>query len=333
MQPAVADDVRERAAVAAREHGLLDNAPHAGQPQPTVFSSKLDSIRQQMPIIPMNPFASVDEFEDDDLYLDMTARSKQGGRYTGEAARSVRRVIRPEGQRRFFMKEPIQRGAAAKVFAYTPSGEASRRAQLALTGATLSADELPMKVQEDAPEEAAAAEAPERKRRGPDYGGNSELSLDDLFSGSAEVDLPEDDPDEEPQEAAERTSSSRASIDLTDDGELELSFEGFQLEMEDDQPKAKLHRVNSSKPLGAPVPRKPAAPELDELEDIDELQDDLEPELQEEPAEEPVGKGATPSPRQQAAKKTVRSKFADYGRSPSSGGSHGPQNPWQGGRR
>lgn len=253
---------REKADFAAEDAAALSSsaltrayadAARGGSAGPGgLASERLSGIRNQAPIIPMNPYGSLDDFEDDDLYDEMTARRPR--RDEARRAKDVKRVIKPAGERRYFMKDAIQRSAAAVVFAYTPSGEASQAAQIALTRSPQSAAVQPVTVREGAKRDAGSQDGG-NGYVAPDYGGNSELSLDALFSSSPEVSM--DDPDEGAHEGAQEgaKASARAAEGVDGDipegdafaehpeegiDELDISFDGLQMDLDD--PARSAHR-------------------------------------------------------------------------------------------
>ena len=69
-------------------------------------------------------YGTYDDFEDDDLYDDMIG-TPPGRPYRGRR--------REKGQRRYFMKEPSQRGMPAERFVKSSAGEASQTTQIELT--------------------------------------------------------------------------------------------------------------------------------------------------------------------------------------------------------
>lgn len=314
--------------------------PHASAPheaQGIFASERLSGIRTQTPIIPMNPYASLDDFESDDLYDAMTAQRGRGAA-SRSMTHSLKRVIKPAGERRYFMKEPIQRGAAAIVFAYEPSGEASQAAQAALTGSRIRV------LAREADDEAQrAGNTSERMwRRGPDYGGNSELSLDDLFSGDAEVAV--DDVDDLAEAAVEASVPVRAGDEPLE--AVELSFDGLQMDFDGSVRAEHRTRGRSSERELRRVIR-----EDDWSDDDEDAWDEAGGTAPAEaPAEQPIAgpqgslipqgppnhpAGAQTRARstrlaQQSGTHSVRSRFADYGRSSGEGFAGGTTG--QGGR-
>lgn len=273
-----------------------------GAEESSLFSERLSGIRGQAPIIPMTPYAAADDFEEDDLYEAMTAPKKQSA---PRDADTVRRVIKPEGQRRYFMKDALQRSAAAMVFAYTPSGEASQAAQIALTAG-----------QED-----AAIQNLQQRHKGPDYGGNSELSLDDLFSRGD---------DSEPEDVAEPEQMQQPDEPIE---ELELSFDGIQFDLDESGTAHRVRGRSSERAL-----RRVENAEPDDVEDADEPtvagpQGSLIPQTPRPRASAGASAGprqpqtrTIPAPGQPGQSRPMRSRFADYGKT----SSNGPQAPKRG---
>ncbi len=285
---------------------------------------RLSGIRNQALIIPMNPYGSVEEFEDDDLYEAMTAHKRSSAART-QGTSSVKRVIKPEGQRRYFMKEPMQRSAAALVFAYTPSGEASQAAQIAL-------------VKDAAGSAETASDAASRAGVGrtvPDYGGNSELSLDALFSTGGGASAQQADGDQDVGDSP-RVREAESALD-----ELDLTFDGLQMDVDDQS-------ITVHKPRGRSSERDLRRVHHDEADADPEPVDDAPQEPQVTGPQGsliPQGKprtSAAPQTRQRVqpasapgASRPVRSRFADYGSSSGpegTGAARDPRDPRQGGR-
>ncbi len=321
--------------------GSADPAPGLATEAPgvTLAHERLSGIRSRVPIIPMNPYAADDEFERDDLYEAMTARHP----HANVATSAVRRVIKPAGERRYFMKDAIQRSAAAAVFAYTALGEASQAAQIALTAG-----------------ERAAAASSKRRQGSPDYGGNSELSLDALFSSDEDAPAHEaaKGAGRESRAAEEPAGRTRHEPDEPLD-ELELSFDGVQLDWDDEAPAGHRTRGRSSERnlrRVAPAEEVPAHEEraADAEADAERERErqrraarkarqaraaeraDAEPPVtgpqgslipQGRPAEAPRAQTRSRSQAPRSSEtRPVRSRFADYGRRSDGNG------PQQGGR-
>lgn len=275
-------------------------------------SERLSRIRSGVPIIPMTPFGMSGEGEDDELYADMTAHRQQ--RVREQPASGPVRVIRPQGERHYFMKEALQRGAAARMFAHTSSGIASQQAQLSLTGVayfTRSQESGDVDMPSDAPrsESKDAQVAPSRPV--PDYGGNTELSLDALF-GEREESAPFT---YEEAEALSQTdvapdTDAEHPAEFVDAEGFAFSFDGVALDMDQDTELENLRghgRRSSTRAVKRIEPKaEPEDPHADE--------------------EDAAARSQEAHPRQ------IRSRFADYGRS-SQGPSPSSENPWGGRRR
>ncbi len=297
----------------------------------TLATERLNRIRSGVPIIPMSPFGPGDE--DDDLYADMTTRRSRAR----EQAAGPVRVIRPQGERHYFMKEAMQRGAAARMFAHTSSGQASQQAQLALTGSVYFAGSQNRHGSDAAgaddarPNEAGAGEEAARRsaRSAPDYGGNSELSLDALFAeeqGAAPFTFEEAEAlSQSAVPVAKNASAQDGGVsDVAEDG-FAFSFDGVPLEM-DEAPVQELRghgRRSSTRNLKHVAAGKPPSQTVGEK--------DAEAAVPESSNGDDESTAAQP---QRERPRQIRSRFADYGRSSQgSSPSPGAQNPWGGGRR
>ena len=142
-------------------------------------------------------YGTYDDFEDDDLYDDMIG-TPPGRPYRGRR--------REKGQRRYFMKEPSQRGMPAERFVKSSAGEASQTTQIELTAPRAeqpSAQEIDVldTVDVGIAEEGEAKASQPRRSSSPDYGGGSQLKLSDLL-GSAYISLPADKDGNKGQSAA-----------------------------------------------------------------------------------------------------------------------------------
>ncbi len=255
-------------------------------------------------------YGTYDDFEDDDLYDDMIGTSRR---------RSYGGRRREKGQRRYFMKEPSQRGVPAERFVKTSAGEASQTTQIELTAPPAlqpSAFQAEVLASVDAAvdeEDDEGKPSQPRRSKGPDYGGNSQLKLSDLL-GSGDISLPADGDSSQGQSAA------------MDGGSIQITLS----DEEEPRSSRRLRRVRPDEPeeQRPAQPRVPAEAEPDEDSEPQPL-----PKAQRSVAKLPQKPKRPGAPRSEAARsvtsasgtsssgapasaapRSVRSKFADYGK-------------------
>ncbi len=327
-----------------------------------------------------SPLYGYDEdFEDDDLYDDMIGASSEGPSAAGRGLRRIR-------QRRYFMKEPAQRGRLASRFVKTAAGEASQATQIELTtGRAVFAWEAQVQmadvpVEEDAASDEPLEEATAPSKPSPDYGGGSELKLSDLL-GNSDINLPEegfpDKPkkrkptkrrpsvpiaDEDPagqvhtsQEdhhgeedlphepetgasSAQDVSTSASLNEYSDQDQLsaDLSFDSVQVrlvEEERQRPSRRLRRVHHEPAeTQHPAGTAPAQSRMQSRIEYGELPETHQRSFQSEVR--PLDPKSTPArPQAPDASRSVRSKFADYGKIKGSSSTPRPFDPGRGERR
>ncbi len=279
----------------APEKASGESAEDPGKPEPDLpFDLEQEGFSLLAPL-----YGAYDDFEDDDLYDDMIGTPLE---------RPYRRRRREKGQRRYFMKEPNQRGVPAERFVKSSAGEASQTTQIELTApraahpSVLEADAVDAaKVGTTGEDEAKASQS--RQSSGPDYGGGSQLKLSDLL-GSADISLPADKDGSKGQSAA------------MDGGSIQITLPDAEVP----RPSRRLRRVRSDEseeqPQSSPQPAVPAKKEPEE-------NPESLPRAQRSVAKLPQKPKRSAAPRPQVSRsevpasgapRSVRSKFADYGK-------------------